>query len=54
MAPRNKENTGSGSKKGTKSFKQVAFVDTESSEEDYRQKRDKNNQVSISAHYICS
>ncbi|KAK7578254.1 hypothetical protein V9T40_010459 [Parthenolecanium corni] len=45
MAPRNKENTGSGSKKGTKSFKQVAFVDTESSEEDYRQKRDKNNQA---------
>lgn len=46
MAPRNKENTGGGSKKGGKGSKQIAFEDPESSEEDYRQKRDKNNQVS--------
>lgn len=52
MAPRNKENTGCGSKKGGKGSKKIAFEDPESSEEDYRQKRDKNNQVSSMFCYI--
>lgn len=46
MAPRNKENGGSRPQKGAKNSKHISFADTESSEEDYRKKRDKNNQVS--------
>lgn len=46
MAPRNKENGGARSQKGVKRTRQVSSVEPESSEEDYRKKRDKNNQVS--------
>ncbi|KAK7598307.1 hypothetical protein V9T40_006542 [Parthenolecanium corni] len=45
MAPRNKENGGARSQKGVKRTRQVSSVEPESSEEDYRKKRDKNNQA---------
>lgn len=46
MAPRNKENGGTRPQKIAKRSRQPSFVEPESSEEDYRKKRDKNNQVS--------
>lgn len=49
MAPRNKEN-GSRSAQSKQQKARTYFQnDEESSEEDYRKKRDKNNQVCISA-----
>lgn len=44
MAPKNKEN-GTRPPTRTKAVKIVSLPDPESSEEDYRKKRDKNNQV---------
>lgn len=46
MAPKNKD-SGMRGQSRSKSMRSVMSNDAESSEEDYRKKRDKNNQVSV-------